>query len=67
MIDKTRADRGTVIVMNPRNGENTGFCGIPNYNPESYNKFKQSVIKNWVLSDVYPPGSTLKFLLSHQP
>lgn len=62
MITKTHAKRGTVIVMNPKNGEILAFAILPNYNPEKYNKFSQEVIKNWVLSDVYPPGSTFKIL-----
>jgi len=62
MMASTKAERGTVIVMNPRNGEIYGFAVLPSYNPNKYNKAKQSVIKNWVLSDVYPPGSTFKIL-----
>lgn len=62
MIDKTEADRGTVIVMNPNNGEILAFAVLPSYNPNEYNKFEQSVVKNWALSDVYPPGSTFKVL-----
>jgi len=62
MMSKTKAERGTVIVMNPRNGEIYGFAVLPSYNPNKYNKAKPSIIKNWVLSDVYPPGSTFKIL-----
>lgn len=62
MIEKTDADRGTVIAMNPKNGEILAFAVLPNYNPNEYNKANLSVIKNWVLSDVYPPGSTFKIL-----
>ncbi|MFA6990154.1 MAG: penicillin-binding protein 2 [Candidatus Gastranaerophilaceae bacterium] len=62
MIKKTHADRGTVIVMNPKNGELLALAVLPSYNPNQYNKFNSLVIKNWVLSDVYPPGSTFKML-----
>ncbi len=62
MIKKTEADRGAVIVMNPRNGELLGFAVLPNYDPNEYNKADPSVVKNWALSDVYPPGSTFKVL-----
>jgi len=62
MMGKTKADRGTVIVMNPHNGEIYAFAVLPTYNPNKYNKTRQSVLKNWVLSDVYPPGSTFKIL-----
>ncbi len=62
MVEKTDADRGTVIVMNPKNGEILGFAICPNYDPNKYNIFNPSVIKNWALSDVYPPGSTFKIV-----
>jgi cell division protein FtsI (penicillin-binding protein 3) len=60
MVKKTNADRGSVIVMNPNNGEILAFAVLPTYNPNEYSKVNSSVIKNWVLSDVYPPGSTFK-------
>ncbi|MEI7473762.1 MAG: penicillin-binding protein 2 [bacterium] len=62
MVTKSHAKRGTVIVMNPKNGEILGFAVLPTYNPNQYNKVSQQVVKNWVLSDVYPPGSTFKIL-----
>lgn len=62
MIDKTRAERGAVIVITPKNGEILGFAVYPSYNPNKYNKFNASVVKNWAISDVYPPGSTFKIL-----
>lgn len=62
MVEKTDAERGTVIVMNPKNGEILAFAVLPSYDPAKYNKFDFSTIKNWVLSDVYPPGSTFKIL-----
>jgi len=62
MIAQTRADKGAVIVLNPRNGEILGFAVYPSYNPNKYNKVNASIVKNWALSDVYPPGSTFKIL-----
>lgn len=61
-IKKTKADKGTVIVLNPKNGEILAFAIYPNYDPNKYNVFNPSIIKNWSLSDVYPPGSTFKIL-----
>lgn len=62
MVKKSNAKRGTVIVMNPKNGEILGFAVLPNYNPNEYNKVNPQIVKNWVLSDVYPPGSTFKII-----
>ena len=54
--------RGTVIVMNPRNGEILGYAVYPTYNPNKYKYASALQLKNWSLSDVYPPGSTFKIL-----
>lgn len=62
VIKEKSADRGTVIVMNPKNGEILGFAVYPTYDPNQYKKANPQTIKNWVLSDVYPPGSTFKVL-----
>lgn len=62
MIIKTRADKGAVIILLPKSGEVLGFAVYPSYNPNKYNKFNASVVKNWALSDVSPPGSTFKIL-----
>lgn len=62
MINEKSALRGAVIVMNPNNGEILGYAVYPNYNPNQFEKASYTQIKNWSLSDVYPPGSTFKIL-----
>ena len=62
MITEKQAARGTVIVMNPKNGEILGYAVYPSYNPNNYKKTSAIILKNWTLSDVYPPGSTFKTL-----
>lgn len=62
MIREKSALRGTVIVMNPKNGEILAYAVYPDYNPNNYKKTPASALKNWTLSDVYPPGSTFKTL-----
>jgi len=62
MINEKGALRGTVIVMNPNNGEILGYAVYPNYNPNNFATASYDQIKNWSLSDVYPPGSTFKIL-----
>lgn len=61
-ISTKHALRGTIVVMNPKNGELLGYAVYPNYNPNHYKKASQLQIKNWTLSDVFPPGSTFKVL-----
>ncbi|MCD7740455.1 MAG: penicillin-binding protein 2 [Candidatus Gastranaerophilales bacterium] len=62
MINQKQAARGAVIVMNPKNGEILGYAVYPRYNPNNYKKTPAILLKNWTLSDVYPPGSTFKTL-----
>ncbi len=60
MVLEKQALRGTVIVMNPRNGEILAYALYPTYDPNNYKKATPSQIKNWTLTDVFPPGSTFK-------
>ena len=62
MITEKQALRGVVIVMNPNNGEILGYAVYPTYNPNEFKTATYDQIKNWSLSDVYPPGSTFKVL-----
>ncbi len=62
MITTKKAPRGAIIVMNPKNGEILGYSVYPTYNPNNYKKATVTQIKNWSLTDVYPPGSTFKVL-----
>ena len=60
MVLKKQALRGTVIVMNPKNGEILAYAIYPYYDPNNYKNASQMQIKNWTLTDVFPPGSTFK-------
>lgn len=61
-IERTKAQRGAVVMMNPRNGEVLAFAVVPNYEPETFFKAPAVHLKNWAMTDVYPPGSTFKIL-----
>jgi len=60
MIREKEALRGTVIVMNPKNGEILAYAVYPTYDPNNYRNASNLQIKNWSLTDVFPPGSTFK-------
>ena len=60
MVKEKEAERGTVVVMNPKNGEILAFAVYPTYDPNNYKTATQAQIKNWALTDVFPPGSTFK-------
>lgn len=62
MVREKDALRGTVLVMNPKNGEILAYAVYPTYDPNNYKKATQAQIKNWTLTDVFPPGSTFKII-----
>ena len=59
-IQKFHALRGAVIVMNPRNGEILAYAVYPFFDPNNFKQATSFQIKNWTLTDVFPPGSTFK-------
>ena len=59
-MKKHGAKRGTVIVMDARNGELLSVVAEPSYDPNQYFNFDLSRYKNWAVTDVYEPGSTFK-------
>ncbi len=62
MVREKEALRGTVIVMNPKNGEILAMAAYPTFDPNHYKTYKQNQLKNWMLTDVFPPGSTFKII-----
>lgn len=62
MVKDKEALRGTVIVMNPKTGEILAYAVYPNYDPNNFRNASPNLIKNWTLTDVFPPGSTFKVI-----
>lgn len=61
-IKATHAERGVVIVSDVTNGEILAYASYPDYNPNKFWKASDDSMKNWSLTDVYPPGSTFKII-----
>ncbi len=59
-IKEFGAERGTVIVMDARDGSLLSLVNEPTYNPNEYYNFNVGLFKNWALTDLYEPGSTFK-------
>lgn len=59
-VKKHKAKRGTVIVMDAKDGSLLALVNEPSYNPNQYWKSNVELFKNWALSDLYEPGSTFK-------
>jgi cell division protein FtsI (penicillin-binding protein 3) len=54
------AKRGTVIIMDVRDGSLLTLVNTPTFDPNQYYKAPIERLKNWAISDLYEPGSTFK-------
>lgn len=54
------AKSGTVVVMDPRNGEILAMASTPYYDPNNYRDSKPDAQRNKAITDLYEPGSTIK-------
>jgi len=63
-ITETGAIGGTIIVMNPRNGDILAMAGWPTFNPNDReflsNPANQEILRNPAISEVFEPGSVFK-------
>lgn len=59
-LKKYKARRATAIVMNPQTGGILAMANVPGFDPNNYQKFSFEKRKNWALTDIYEPGSTMK-------
>ncbi len=61
-LERTKAKRGAVVMLAPKTGEVLAFAVSPHFTPDQYYKASAEELKNWAITDVYPPGSTFKIL-----
>lgn len=61
-IQKYNAPRAAAIVLDPNNGEILALAVAPSYDPNNFSKYTMQQLKDWALTDVYPPGSTFKII-----
>ena len=60
-IAKSGADSGSVIVMDPNNGEIKAMANLPTYNPGELDKIQNfNQVNNGVVAAPYEPGSVMK-------
>lgn len=56
--------RAGVIVMEPKTGRILAMATRPSYDPNHYQEYDQSLWRNFLISDVYEPGSTFKTVVA---
>lgn len=57
------ASGGTIIVMDPRNGDILAMASYPTFDPNNFIEVQDpNLLRNPVISDVYEPGSVMKVL-----
>src|SRR5215471_4365979 len=61
-IAKTHALAGSVIVMNPNNGEILALANWPKFNPNAANEASAESRMNRAVTALYEPGSTFKLI-----
>ncbi len=53
---------GSIIVMNPRNGEILAMANYPSFDPNAFYNASADTIRNRAVSDLYEPGSVFKIV-----
>jgi cell division protein FtsI (penicillin-binding protein 3) len=61
-VQNSRAKSGTVIVLDPRNGEILALANAPTFDPNKVAEAKPETRSNWALQNIYEPGSTFKII-----
>ena len=60
-VEEYKAIKGTVIVLNPKNGDILAMCNYPDFNPNNYSEVENiDVYNNDAIFSAYEPGSVFK-------
>ncbi|HSD48635.1 MAG TPA: penicillin-binding protein 2 [Actinomycetota bacterium] len=61
-VAQNRARGGTVIVMDPRNGDILAMASYPSFDPNEFEAAKEGTYRNRAVTDAFEPGSTNKVI-----
>jgi cell division protein FtsI (penicillin-binding protein 3) len=61
-VEQWGAAAGSVLVMDPTNGEILAMASMPQFNPNRFGASPADAFRNRPIADTYEPGSTIKSL-----
>ena len=61
-VAEHHAKSGSVVLLDPSNGEVLAMASVPGFDPNAYNKTPAEVRRNRVVADAWEPGSTFKIV-----
>ncbi|MFI9830706.1 penicillin-binding transpeptidase domain-containing protein [Streptomyces sp. NPDC051913] len=61
-VQKSKADRGYVIVQDTKTGEILAMANSPGFDPGDLSQADPGTLHNWAVEDAYEPGSTAKVM-----
>lgn len=61
-MESTKGKSGTIVVVNPRNGDIMALANMPTFDPNHYSDYDLESWKNRAITDPYEPGSTFKVI-----
>lgn len=62
-LERSKATKGSILVMDPTNGKVLAMANAPTYNPNDFSKVSDyTLFQNRIVSDPYEPGSVIKAL-----
>lgn len=61
-VEAARADGGTAVILDPKNGEILAMASYPTFNPNEYGDAPEVARRNRAVQDLYEPGSTFKIV-----
>lgn len=62
LMKRYKAEKGTVIVEDPKTGRILAMASSPNFNPNNYSDSKVATFLNPAVQAVYEPGSIFKLI-----
>ncbi|MDM8519290.1 penicillin-binding protein 2 [Anaerolineales bacterium HSG6] len=61
-VDMYQAQRGSVVVLQPKTGQILGMANFPTYDPNLYAQTDEKLYANPAVSEQYEPGSVFKII-----